>query len=215
MDTDVPEAWKDAAEEVRAHLCALRGGGPFLSPADSLQLLQWLERGVSVAAVLVALERAADARRRSGRRVPLSLVAAKRHLGRPMTDRFFREAPTRGAEPNLAPVVRALQLVPSTVDGRARAELVADLDRIDGDGDEAVQRAMSAVRRFLDAVWDALGEDGRAVLRNDARAELGDLLGFLDDPTGAALVEEGARDVLRRRYPSLAAGPLTLLLSQR
>ena len=34
---------RDAVEEVRAHLVSIRGGAPFLSPADAWQLLEWLD----------------------------------------------------------------------------------------------------------------------------------------------------------------------------
>src|SRR5688572_10814634 len=45
-DSPIPAHYREAAEEVRAHLCALRGGGLFLSPMDSWKLVQWLDRGV-------------------------------------------------------------------------------------------------------------------------------------------------------------------------
>lgn len=212
----MPEVWQEAAEEVRAHLCALRGGGPFLSSADVVQLVQWLDSGVSVASVLVALERAAEARRKSGRRVPLSLVSARRHLGRPVVDRFFRELPVRDGDSLLGPVTQALQRIPTTgVDGPARSALVAALAGIEAPGDDAIRVALIAVRWFFDAVWEALGDAGRAELRAEAEEELGDLLRMVDEPTAAELVEEGARERLRLRYPALAAGPLTLLLAER
>src|SRR5688500_4071881 len=127
MGSDVPEAWTVAAEEVRAHLCALRGGAPFLSPMDAWQLVRWLEEGVSVASILLALERAAEARRRTRSRTPLSLGAAKRHLGRPTSGAFSRERPSRGGEPLLAPLVRALRAVPIGSDRAARHALEAAL----------------------------------------------------------------------------------------
>ena len=42
----VPDAYRDAAEAVRAHLVSVRGGALFLSPADTLKLLEWLDRDV-------------------------------------------------------------------------------------------------------------------------------------------------------------------------
>lgn len=215
VETDVPEVWQDAAEEVRAHLCALRVGGPFLSSADVMQLVQWFDSGVTVAAVLVALERAAEARRKSGRKVPLSIVGARRHLGRPVVDRFFRGTPSRDGKDLLGPVIRAMQLVPVGADARARAVLVTALARIERPGDDAVRQALIAVRQFFDAVWEDLGDDGRTVLRTAAADELGDLLSLVDEATAVELVEEGAREGLRLRYPALAAGPLTLLLGER
>jgi hypothetical protein len=195
---EVPEAWQEAAETVRAHLCAFRGGGPFLSPADCLQLVAWLEAGIRVDAVLVAVERAADARRKSKRKGPLSLVAARRHLGKPVPDRFFREPPP-ASEPVLAPVARTL--VGPETEELAR-ELLAATELLP---------ALVAVRRFLDTVWEAIGAEGRADLRSQATVELGDLVELVDGPVREGLIDECARDLLRQRYPVLAAGTLARL----
>ena len=107
---EVPAVWREAAEEIRAHLCMLRGGAPFLSPADTWQLVRWLDCGVSVADVLQALERAAAARRAKRGKTPLSLVAANRHLGKPSAGGWFPGAMARDPhEPPLAPLVRLLE----------------------------------------------------------------------------------------------------------
>jgi hypothetical protein len=215
VGSDVPEAWQLAAEEVRAHLCALRGGAPFLSPMDAWQLVRWLEEGVSVAAILLAMERAAEARRRSRSRTPLSLGAVKRHLGRPTRGAFAKELPPRGGEPPLAPLVRALRAVPLGADREARGALDAALLAIEGRGEEAERRALAAARTFLEAAWQAEGPAGRAALADEARVELGDLLGLVEEGTAAALVEETARDRLRGRYPALTAATLRELCGDR
>jgi hypothetical protein len=208
VENDVPDGWTEAAEEVRAHLCALRGGAPFLSPMDAWQLVRWLEEGVSVAAILLALERAADARRRSRSRTPLSLVAARRHLGRPVAGAFARALPSRRAEPPLAALVRALRAVPIGTDRAARAALEPALLEISGRGEVALRPALAAVRTFLETAWSALGAAGQEALAAEAREELGDLLGLVEEGTAAALVEETARDRLRGRYPALTAATL-------
>ena len=41
---DVPAEHREAAEVVRGHLVALRGGAMFLSSADVLRLLEWWVR---------------------------------------------------------------------------------------------------------------------------------------------------------------------------
>jgi hypothetical protein len=212
--SDVPAAWADAAEEVRAHLCALRGGAPFLSPMDAWQLVRWLEEGVPVGAILLALERAAEARRKARSRTPLSLAAAKRHLGRPVAGAFAKERPPRGGEPPLAPLVRALKAVPTGTDRAARDVLERALLAVDGRGEDAERQALSAVRTFLEDAWRALGEAGRKALADEARDELGDLLGLVDAGTADALVEETARDRLRRRYPALTAATLRELCGE-
>jgi hypothetical protein len=215
VDFDVPQQWRDAAEEVRAHLTILRGGGPFLSPSDSWQLVQWFQEGIDVTIVLLALERAAEARRLKRTRVPLSLVAAKRHLGKAGQTPFRGRAPSH--EHPLAPVVRSLLTVPRTdgpgaVDGPARAALEKDLLAIRPGDPEGVRLALTATRSFFDEVWEALGAAGRDKLRTTARLELGDLVQMLDETELVDLVEEAARDALRARYPSLAAATFAALL---
>ncbi|MGC6492270.1 MAG: hypothetical protein ACON5B_05455, partial [Myxococcota bacterium] len=80
MSSEVPEPLQAAAETVRRHLVALRGGAPFLSPSDAHQLLTWLEEGRGVGQILVAVERAATRRTRQRIRAPLSLTHARRYL---------------------------------------------------------------------------------------------------------------------------------------
>jgi len=201
----VPASHRQAAEEVRQHLVCLRGRGLFLSSADSLQLVQWLDAGVAVPAILRALERAAEARRRKRSKVPLRLSHAKRHLGRPTPGHFARERPVGPGTP-MAPVVRALEVTASTP---ARAALQATLDGLRGDDAEQVFRlAAAAVRAFLEARWRELGDAERRSLEQQAHQELGDLAHMVDDDTVRELVAEGARDRLRAGYPALSAASL-------
>ena len=68
MTDSPPDPIEAAAEEVRAHLVALRGGAPFLSPGDARLLLRWLDTEGAEAsrAVRQAMERAVDATMREG-----------------------------------------------------------------------------------------------------------------------------------------------------
>lgn len=201
----VDEALKDAAESVRAHLCALRGGAPFLSSSDAMQLLRWFEDGVSTTAILLALERAADARRRRRSKVPLRLSHARRHLGRPT--RAHRPTavvrPVSADDGPFAPVVAML-------DPRdpAEAELAGALRAVSGRGEPAVTAALACVRAFVDRTWRALGDEGQSALLREAERQLGDLLADVDETTGAALLEETARDLHRSRWPGLSAATL-------
>lgn len=210
MNLNVPLQWRDAAEEVRAHLTTLRGGGPFLSPADSWQLVQWFEQGIDVKVVLLALERAAEVRRIKRSRLPLSLVAAKRHLGKSGQTPF--RGPSSPREPPLAAVVRTLLTVPPGADREARAELERELLSIERGDPDGFRRAVAAARTFFDDVWEALGSEGREQLRSEAHASLGDLAHMLDETELIDLVEEAARDALRARYPSLGAATFAALL---
>jgi hypothetical protein len=205
-DLPVPPAWRDSAEEIRAHLCALRGGAPFLSPADALALVQWLEQGVDVADILRALERAARSRRDNNSRLPLSLVHARRHLGRPTRGAFHRAQVVPDAAQPLAPVIRALQLSPSSP---ARDRLVVALRAIEpGSADEVVRAGLAAVRTFFDERWGELSRGERRALSDEARASLGDLIDMVEPHVAEELLEEATRDALRSGYPALTAASL-------
>lgn len=205
----VPPVWQEAAEEIRAHLCLLRGGAPFLSPADGWQLVLWLEAGVTPADVIGALERAAASRRAKRAKAPLTLVAAKRHLGRPVTGALRGVAVV--GEPPLAPLVRACSARPPADHERAAlaalsAELLAAAE------DE--RRALVAIRVFFEAVWASAGDAQRDEWRRRAVVDLGDLMDLVDESVRASLVEEGARDQLRQRFPALTAATVSDLLAE-
>ncbi len=202
---EVPESFKEAAETVRDHLCTLRGGAPFLSSADAMQLLRWFEGGVSTTAILLALERAAEARRKRRSRVPLHLAHARRHIGRPPAA-LHLPPPAAPIEANgpFAPVIAALP-PPSSP---ALDELVRELTAIDAAGEAAVTVALGHVRRFLERELAALGDDGLAALREQAREKLGDLVNEVDEGTAAALIDETARDLHRAHWPALSAATL-------
>jgi hypothetical protein len=200
---EVPEVWRDAAEEVRAHLVAIRGGAPFLSPTDAWQLVSWLEAGVPVGDLLLAVERAAEARRRQRARTPLTLGAVKRHLGKSPYPREL-PAPRVDAGPPLAPIARSLSSEQDDAATRLAEALLAAADE---------RAALAAIRTFVQERWDGLGEARRDALRERAREELGDLLLLVDEAVGLALVEETARDLFRQGYPLLAAASVRALLS--
>ena len=197
---------------MRAHLVCLRGGGLFLSSADALLLVQWLEAGVGVPRILKALERAAEARRARRSRFPLQLTHAKRHLDRP-TSGVFRSPPAADGPP-MGPVVRALGAAPSSA---ALSALRAALEALPADADpEALFRsAAAAARDFLDARWRELAASERQRLQAEALHGLGDLADLVDDDTREALVREGARDLLRAGYPALSAASLWEVVEAR
>lgn len=197
------------AEEVRAHLVSLRGGAPFLSPNDGMLLDAWLEAGVSVAAILSALERCADARRKKASRLPLTLMAAKRHLGKPgRAERSVVRARVSGDHP-LVPLVAKVQ----ELGGVGVHDLCGLLLAIDvTDADAALRAALAGVRRFVEARWNALDPAER-------EARIASYLSLLeldpDEPASAgyATALGLARDGLRRDWPWLNAATLTELLS--
>ena len=190
----------------------LRGRGLFLSSADSLQLLHWLDAGIPVPDILRALERAAEARRKKRSKIPLRLSHAKRHLGRPTRGLFAKERPV-GAGPAMAPVVRTLT---TQAPSGAQQRLTSTLEALQGSDPEALFRAAAAaVRRFLGERWEELAPAERGALEAEARAELGDLVDLVDEDTLRELVAEGARDRLRAGYPALSAASLWEVVEAR
>lgn len=210
MVDEVPEAYKRAAEEVRAHLVALRGGAPFLSPDDARQLVMWLDQGLDVPTILVALERAYTSRRERRSRIPLTLRHAKRHLGKPTKGVLEPMAPDEAPDDHpLRPLVDAVR---DHADGDPRGDelhdLAVHLERLPpGDDERLLRGALGAMREFFHGAWDALDDDERRLRLAEARDEFGDVDG-VDEATLAAAVEEHARDALRRDYPLLTAATL-------
>jgi hypothetical protein len=207
---EVPEAYQRAAEEVRAHLVALRGGAPFLSPDDARLLVDWLDQGISVALILRALERAAESRRKRRSRIPLSLRHAKRHLGKATRGRLTAvDLAALVQDHPLTPLVDALRAA-SREDSRAEAviSLAAGLHALPADDAETLLRgALAEVRRFFTHAWETLDEVDRGRRLEQAREAYADAEG-IDEATLLAAIEEHARDGLRRDYPLLTAATL-------
>lgn len=209
---DVPAEHREAAEVVRGHLVALRGGAMFLSSADVLRLLEWFDRAVPVEDILRALERAAESRAARRSRVPLTLAHARPHLGRPTRGAFRSVDRPPDVAAGLAPLVARI-LAQAADDPLAEAlrALARDLEALTDPATRA-QTAMRRVSQFHEAVFDALPEARRATLRREARAGMGDLVHLLDARDLEPLVEEAARFEARRGYAWLSAASIWDLL---
>lgn len=194
---DVPPEHRRAADEIREHLVAVRGGGLFLSPSDARVLVKWLDAGTSVVAIAAAIERAAEARRAKRSRVPLTLGRAAVHLGK---------APYREVRvPDVTPASsHRFGVVIAALIAAGKPELAQDFGRgEDADPDELVRRALSLVRAFLTAQWEALGADERERRLAIARADLAEL--ELSEIETERLAEEIVRDEIRKAWPMLDA----------
>lgn len=187
----VPEHYKEQAEAVRAHLVHLRGGAPFLSPSDALCLVRWLDASVSLRAILAALDRAVEARRRKRGKRPLTLVAARVHLHRPpLVPPSFAPA---GASP-FEPVQEALRALEEP-EAAALAVALGGLPQ--EEPDRLVPAARALCREHLEGSWNALAVGERERRIADATLTLGDLANLVDADTLRALAEEVARDAFR------------------
>ncbi len=210
-------ARQEAAEEVRSHLVALRGGAPFLSPRDSELLVRWLEDGVTVPEILTALERAAEARRKKRSRTPFALTHARAHLRKPVEGSFSSGVPLAAepAEPEhpLSPLITVL-LDRAAADARPLRlkTLAAELYVLPPDDpDLLVRDGLRCIRSFFLESWNALPETERKAAVDAAEQGLTDI----DEATRVRLAEERARDGLRAQYPMLTAASLLDLAAHR
>jgi len=199
------ERWASQAEEVRAYLVQIRGGAPFLSGADGRVLLTLLEEGVPVPAILAAIERMAERRRGKRVRRRLTLNACKKLLGAP--------EPPPLTPPEESPdglLLLAEEIARPTVSEELapiRAQLCAELGRLGRADLPAESRAVAAIaacRAFHTAVWEADTTD-RPALYAAATAELEPLRAGVSPRLFTDLLEEAARDRLRREFPLVSA----------
>ncbi len=198
----IPESYQQAAEEVRAHLVAVRGGAPFLSPADAELLLRWLDEGVAVSSILLAIERAAESRRKRRSRLPLTLGKAKPHLGKvsaaPKTSREHGGAAMGPrADHPFAPIADEARR--RGAEALAEQLVVVTLD----DAETMVRTAAHAVRAFLAQHWEQQTPEQQAQRTAQCRETLLTLdLGFSDEDLDVA-AEELAHDEHRQEWKFL------------
>jgi len=190
-----------AAEVVSRYVVMLRGGAPFLSAADGKLLLTWLDRGLSVPIILATVDKVA-ARRRKNRRVrrPFTLCAMKDELGSPSVP---PPAPAPPRPPSSLLVLLPEEADPSEAVDALRLAFVA----VDAQTEPPEVRALAAIDA-LRVFHERLYEDDphcAQQAREAAAAELAYLDGALEPRTLQGLIEEAARDRLRRRYPTFNA----------
>ena len=190
-----------AVDRVVQHLVMLRGGGAFLSSRDALQLVTWLDDGHTVASILDALDRAAEARRVRRSRVPLSLKHARRHLKSTATV-------VKPSEPLLERIAVAAA---DDTHGDALLQLHARLSVLSTEIPQDPSEGVDALRTFFEEAWNKQSASRRAALLTEAEKTLGDLLAGLDASTCSTLLEETARSRLRAGYPWLTVAAVRAL----
>ena len=209
----------DLAEEVRAFLVSIRGGAPFLSGSDGRLLIDWIEQGVPVAAILSAIER--TAKRRAGRRMRtrLSLGACKGEVKK--LAGLIAARPSGGAGSGLPPATSGLPALSREADriaglslppeaAAAQELLVAALRRLCTTGaapEQVADAAAGAVRQFHETLWNdthSLHEP----LRQQARLTLAPLQAVVRESVFIDLLEEHTRQAVRALAPGVAVEPI-------
>ena len=191
----VPEAHLRAAEEICAHLVACRGGGAFLSSADAALLVGWLDEGRPVTGILMAIEHAAEARRKRRSRAPLTLRKVTRHL-----DRLVAARDTAVADRTSGPLREAVRWARE----QGETALANALDAIPvRETETLVRTAAELVRTHIQSLWDRLSDPDRNAKVLEARNELEVLdLGY-DDADLDTAAQELAYDAFRERWQAL------------
>ncbi len=200
---DVPDP--NAAEAVRAYLVAVRGGAPFLSPMDSRTLADWLDNGVSVGAILRAVDAVAARRIANRTRAPFTLTSCKGEVKR-RAGRMALSVPIDLA----ARLAHAPPRAGAGTDEDAALHVLADaaLAEIgllaEADAETRALAACAVARRFHERAWDATLATRPAAVAQ-AALDLEDVRMLYSDAEFARACEEAARDALRQRFPALTA----------
>lgn len=200
----IPAEYRTAAMHVCQHLVMLRGGAIFLSSADALRLMKWLDQAVPTHRILTALEMAAARRVASRSRIPLSLGQASRYLKK--AQQAERSSGDRLDDRDaLRPLVRELveRAEGDPAEGAMRA-LAADLAAVAEprrDVDQVIQR----IGRFHRDVWESQGAAGQREARERAAEALVDLRDLVDEAVWESMLDEHARYAVRTRYAWLCA----------
>ena len=208
------QARQHAAEQVRAHLVSLRGGAPFFSSADGQLLLRWLDEEVPVPRICMALERAADARRKRPSRIPLSLSHAKRHVAKVSSGRVqtlpveIDSGEAHSQEQDVHPFTPlCILLNKHAADQTSFAALATALAELPIDS-FLVDAGLSLLRTCYQKLWSDLHENDRRNRIRQAIEALGDLPSGLDESVVMAAAEEHARLQHLGQWPWLSSNTL-------
>jgi hypothetical protein len=200
---DDADTRSDAAEAVRSHLIHLRGGSPFLSSTETDLLEQWFESGFSVAVILHALDRAADARAKRPTRTPFTLDRARRYL-QPAEPKPPRAATQHGDASSRSWAARARDAYRHDT---AHSAILTLIDQIqDAETQEpttCASRVAGALAAFHEARWEQLDERERDALMKKAREDFEDLAALMPPAALEESILERARALLRSRYALL------------
>ncbi len=208
------QARQHAAEQVRAHLVSLRGGAPFFSSADGQLLLRWLDEEVPVPRICMALERAAEARRKRPSRIPLSLSHAKRHLAKVSSGgvsalpQEIDSGDLSSQEEDVHPFTPLCMLLNRHIGEQASFGVLATaLSALTIDQD-LVDNGLELLRTCYGQLWTELTDNDRRSRIQGAIEALGDLPTGMDESVVMAAAEEHARLQHLGQWPWLSSNTL-------
>lgn len=208
------QARQDAAEQVRAHLVSLRGGAPFFSSADGQLLLRWLDEEVPVPRICMALERAADARRKRPSRIPLSLSHAKRHLAKVSSGRLsalpdeIDSGELSSQDEDVHPFTPLCMLLNKHASDQPSFGILASALAELATDEFLVDNALELLRTCYGGLWTELTETDRRTRIQHAIEALGDLPSGMDESVVMAAAEEHARLQHLGQWPWLSSNTL-------
>lgn len=209
MDTPENRAVLEAdSEAVRAYLVGIRGGAPFLSAADGRLLIRWLDGGISSVAIMAAIDRVSENRRkRRGNGKPsrgrLTLAACRKQVEKTPSNHVSTPKVVANTLAGWRIKVSKLKVSPEICP--ALLTLVEQVKNLpNGDLDTIAKAATQACRDFHDATWTALKSE-HVALQAAATQELAALASILDEAAFASAVEAVARDQVRARFPLVSA----------
>ncbi len=214
LNNDGMDALSMDAEEVRAWFVHARGGGPFLSGKDGRLLVDWLESGVPVSAILIAIEKVAERRQARRTRAPFHLdecTATLRKLLRHRPARMQRSKERVDLGARLASTPNAAGAMPDggwgALTGSEEALVQQTLQRLSlvsgRDPEECARAACALVREFHEELWSLMASQHEGLFA-EARQQLADLSHLLGAEMETA-VRERARQMVRARHPQLSA----------
>ena len=214
---------RQQAGEIRDYLIEVRGGAPFLSAADAQLLLEWLEQDVPVALIYAAIDRVSARRRKKRVRSRMTLKACKGEVNSALKKQASRH--TAGVVPLETPTEEetdsnslVLQTLVAELSDKPVHPLLSDrwirlirsLDELSRESlsvEDRIARTLRLTRDFHRDAWDLM-QAHHNELRAAAEEELAHLQGVVSDRIWMDLLEEAARDQLRRQFPWVSADQL-------
>lgn len=213
---EIPDEFRQAAEHVTSYLVNARGGAMFLSGADLRLLIEWLEGGIPVPAILAAIDQVAARRRDKRVRSRLSLNGCKGTLNKILYGKSGSNTADKAenaAPHTLAEALRQWSVEIRTgltedslfqTEQRQFAHRLNDLANTNASREAIAEQVIGWINGFQDTAWYQYGALQTGWFE-DAEIELQNLRRILTGARWVEAVEEVARDRMRQLFPLMQA----------